>query len=258
MNFGEIRYTYNTLLAESLSNNTNNGKAAFKKYIKTIKENAVLKTQFNIYYNLENKVESDSVKVFNYVNECLSLMDKFSKDEIKLANKKLNESEVIKGKKIKLDESKFDLYSAIDVLINTNKTSSNIDKIFEAKSTIVDYILNNVVSVKNSEGYGLPNSVLSEIAVEKFNEEYTELSDSEKEVVSVSFDDDEIKKEELYSKTIKECLVLVNNKLVESNGETKEKLLATKENLLNRVYVKESFISDISKVIELKKYLSNN
>ena len=58
MNFGEIKYTYNSLLAESLSNNLSDGKVAFKKYIKSIKENAVLKTQFDIYYNLENKVES--------------------------------------------------------------------------------------------------------------------------------------------------------------------------------------------------------
>jgi hypothetical protein len=258
MNFGEIKYTYNTLLAESLSNNISDGKVAFKKYIKTIKENAVLKTQFDIYYNLENKVESDGWKAFSYVTECLSLMDGFSKNEIKSANNKLNESEFIKENKVNVDSDKSKLYSAIDVLINTSKTSSNIDKIFEAKLEIVDYILNNKKESTTVEGYGLPNSVLSEIAVEKFNEEYGDLTDSEKEAISVSVGSDEIKKEELYTKTIKECLELVNSKLSESNGDVKEKLLATKENLLNRVYVKESFVNDISKVIELKKYLSDN
>ncbi|MEN6293711.1 MAG: hypothetical protein ABFD07_17065, partial [Methanobacterium sp.] len=133
MNFGEIKYTYNTLLAESLSNNISDGKVAFKKYIKTIKENAVLKTQFDIYYNLENKVESDGWKAFSYVSECLSLMDGFSKNEIKSANNKLNESDFIKENKVNVDSDKSKLYSAIDVLINTSKTSSNVDKIFEAK-----------------------------------------------------------------------------------------------------------------------------
>lgn len=258
MNFGEIKYTYNSLLAESLSNNLSDGKVAFKKYIKSIKENAVLKTQFDIYYNLENKVESDGWKAFSYVNECLSLMDNYSKEEIKKGNSKLNESDFIKNNKTEIDESKTKLYSAIDTLINSNKTSSNIDKLFEAKLTIVDYILNNKKETNVVEGYGLPNSVLSEIAVEKFNEEYADLTESEKEAISVSVGSDDTKKEELYNKTIKECLELVNNKLSESSGDVKEKLLATKENLLNRVYIKESFVNDISKVIELKKYLSDN
>jgi hypothetical protein len=169
-----------------------------------------------------------------------------------------NWKKFIKENKVNVDSDKSKLYSAIDVLINTSKTSSNVDKIFEAKLEIVDYILNNKKESTTVEGYGLPNSVLSEIAVEKFNEEYGDLTDSEKEAISVSVGSDEIKKEELYTKTIKECLELVNSKLSESNGDVKEKLLATKENLLNRVYVKESFVNDISKVIELKKYLSDN
>jgi DNA-binding Lrp family transcriptional regulator len=258
MNFGEIKYTYNTLLAESLSNNLSDGKVAFKKYIKTIKENAVLKTQFDIYYNLENKIETDGWKAFAYLNECLSLMDNFTKKEINEANKKLNENNFIKENKIKINENKVKLYSAIDTLIKSNKTSSNLDKIFEAKITVVDYILNNRKEPKVVEGYGLPNSVLSEIAVEKFNEEYGDLTESEKEAILVSIDSDDTKKEELYNKTIKECLDLVNDKLAESSGDVKEKLLATKENLLNRVYMGESFVNDISKVIELKKYLSDN
>lgn len=258
MNFGEIKYTYNSLLAESISNNISDGKVAFKKYIKTIKENAILKTQFDIYYNLENKIESDAWRAYSYVNECLSLMDSFSKKEIKEINNKLNESDFIKKSKINIDENKSKLYSAIDTLINSNKSSSNIDKLFEAKLTIVDYIVNNKKDTNIVEGYGLPNSVLSEIAIEKFNEQYVDLTESEKEVISVSVDSDDTKKEELYIKTIKECLELVNNKLSESSGDVKEKLLATKENLLSRVYVKESFVNDISKVIELKKYLTDN
>jgi hypothetical protein len=258
MNFGEIKYTYNTLLAESLSNNLSDGKVAFKKYIKTIKENAVLKTQFDIYYNLENKIETDGWRAFAYLNECLSLMDNFTKKEINEANKNLNENNFIKENKIKINEDKVKLYSAIDTLIKSNKTSSNLDKIFEAKITIVDYILNNKKEYSVVEGYGLPNSVLSEIAVEKFNEEYSDLTESEKEAILVSIDSDDTKKEELYNKTIKECLDLVNGKLAESSGDVKEKLLATKENLLNRVYMGESFVNDISKVIELKKYLSDN
>lgn len=255
-NFGQIKHTYNTLLAEGIAKNSSKEKVEFKKYIKTIKENKVLKTQFDIYYNIENKVESDGWKAMNYVNECLSLIDGFSKKEIKEANNKLNESEFIKNNNIDIDDNKSKLYEAIETLITTIKSSSTLDKIVEAKHAVVEYIINNKKENNVVEGYGLPNSVLSEIAVEKFNEEYAELTESEKEAISVMIGSNESEKEDLYKKTIKECLELVNSKLTESSGDVKEKLLATKENLLNRNYNSESFVSDLSKVIELKNYLS--
>jgi len=62
----------------------------------------------------------------------------------------------------------------------------------------------------------------------------------------------------LYKSSIKECLNIINNTLTESSSDIKEKLLATKENLLNRNYNKETFISDISKIIELKNNLTQD
>ena len=255
-NFGQIKYTYNYLLAEGISKNSSKEKVEFKKYVKTIKENKILKAQFDIYYNIENKVESDGWRALNYVNECLSLMDGFSKKEIKDVNNKLNESEFIKNNTVDISDGKSKLYVAIDTLINTTKTASNLDTITESKNIIVDYILNNKHNDSVVEGYGLPNSVLSEIAADKFNEAYSDLSESEREAISVIIGSDELEKEKLYKKIIGECLELVNTKLSESSGEVKEKLLATKENLLNRNYNYETFVNDLSKVIELKDYLN--
>lgn len=255
-NFGEIKFKYNALLAEAISKNSSDEKVAFKKYIKTIKENKALKTQFDIYYNIENKVEVDGWRALNYVNECISIVSDSMKKEIKKLNSKLNESTLIKNSNITIDSDKSKLYEAIDYLITNTTSAPNIDKLVECKSDIVEYILNNKKENTVVEGYGLPNSVLSEIAVDKFNEEYVDLNESEKEAISVMVGSNESEKEELYKKTIKECLELVNSKLTESNGDVKEKLLATKENLLNRNYNSETFVSDLPKVIELKNYLS--
>jgi hypothetical protein len=257
-NFGKIKYTYNTLLAEGIAKNSSKEKVAFKKYIKTIKENKSLKTQFDIYYNIENKIENDGWKALVYIDECISLINTFSKEEIKKANSLINESDLIKNAKVEIDENKSKLYEAIDTLISTVKSSSTIDKIVEAKHTIVDYILNNKKEDKVEGGYGLPNSVLSEIIVEKFNEEYVDLTESEKEVISVMIGSDKSDKESLYKKIIKECLTLINNRLAESSGNIKEKLLTTKETLLEKQYNEETFLTDVSKVLELKNSLTDN
>jgi hypothetical protein len=257
-NFGKIKYTYNTLLAEGIAKNSSKEKVAFKKYIKTIKENKPLKVQFDIYYNIENKIESDGWKALSYLDECISLVNNFSKNEIKKANLLISESDLIKNANVEINGDKLKLYEAINTLILTEKSSSTINKIVESKNIVVDYILNNKKEDKVDVGYGLPNSVLSEIAVDKFNEEYVDLSESEKEVISVMFDGGSDSKELLYKQNIKECLELINNLLPESSTNIKEKLLSTKETLLEKKYNEETFLIDVSKVLELKKTLKNN
>jgi hypothetical protein len=256
-NFGTIKSTYNILLAEGIAKKTSDGKVAFKNYIRTIKENKALRTQFDVYYSIETKVESDKFKASEYVNECISLLDIFSKKEIKDVNLKLTENKMFDTIEIKLDATKVKLYEDINTLIFTKKSPSNIDKIVDAKSGIVDYILNNK-KIEINEWNGLPNSIISEIAVDKFNERYADLSESEMNVISVIMGVNESDKEELYKTSIKECLDIINNTLIESSGDIKEKLLSTKENLLNRNYNNETFILDISKIIELKNNLTQD
>lgn len=251
-NFGQIKQAYNTLLAESISSNDSKGKLEFKKYLKTIKENKILKSQFDIYYAIENVVESDPSKAMTYVNECLSLINSYSKDDINNANLKLSES----IKDIELVDSKSNLYESIHLLLTINKNTSNISSIVEAKHNIVNYILNNKKENVMVEGYGLPNSVLSEIAVEKFNEEYAGLDEGIKSAISVVLSKEDGEKELFYKNIVKECIDLVNLKLVDSSGDIKEKLLSTKENLLNREFNNESFIIDVTKVLELKDFLN--
>jgi len=48
-NFGKIQNGFNDLLADSLIKENQVNKDLFKKYIKTIKESEILKTQFLIY-----------------------------------------------------------------------------------------------------------------------------------------------------------------------------------------------------------------
>jgi hypothetical protein len=254
-NFGKIKSTYNFILAEAISTGNENKKATFKQYIKTIKENEGLNTQFNVYYNIESKIESDKFKALEYVNECISLLDEFDKKQIKESNKKL--ANAILSESFEIDDIRESLYNNIDTLIFTKKTHKTIDQIVEAKTAIVDYILANTKK-EIGEGYGLPNSTLAEIAVDKFNEEYTELDESDVSAVNAVISTNQSEKENFYKESIKECLTLVNTKISESSGDIKEKLLSTKENLLNRTYNTESFVSDISKILELKKHLNNN
>jgi len=266
INFGQIKSIYNEILAESISSKNKKNKDVFKKYVKTLKENEILKTQFYIYSNIENKFDENKNRAIEFIKENISLMDKYSKEEIKGAIKKITNEFIIENENLYLvnDKTK-ELYENISKLILTKKNPKTIDTIVETTDKIADYITSNVKDI-NSILEGLEDIVIStkelgNLMISRFNETYSELSESEREVFDLIINSNEDKKEEVFNNAISECLSLVTKKLTsdEVRGEIdlRESLLNLKENLLNRVYNKENFDSEIIKVIELKKTLEN-
>jgi hypothetical protein len=106
------------------------------------------------------------------------------------------------------------------------------------------------------ESIDLPNSMLTTIMVDKYNEKYSTLDESEKEVIKVLIESDDEKKKEVYSSMLRECIDLINEKLKESSLEAKDKLLTVKDKLLNdKQEINEDFTKNISKLIELRSNL---
>lgn len=253
-NFGHIKSVYNTLLAESVMSDDKSKKELFKGYVKSIKENEILKTQFLVYTNIEQKVESDATKAAMFVKENIDLFSKFNKKDIIKANTKLVEN--ILFEKDVIDNK--ELYESISTLIFTNKTPETIDTIVEATSKIVDYIVNN--KAKNvAEAIELPNSMLSTMMVDKYNEKYASLDESEKKILKTLIESTDEEKKEVYSNTIRECISLIDEKLDTSDLNAKDKLLRVKDRLLNdKQEINEDFIKNISKLVELRSNLKEN
>jgi len=271
-NFGKIKNKFNEILVEGVVSENKPNKLLFKKYVKTIKENEILKTQFLIYNNIENKIEENEFKATEFVKANIELLNKYTKKEIAEANLKLSipivwEKEIAEAN-LKLsipivwekdDEySLKELHENITKLIFTKKTPENVDSIVEATSNIVGFIKNNKIK-EITEAIELPTSMVSTIMVDKYNEKYSNLSESDKSIVKAIMNSDDIQKKEIYSNTIKECLDLINDKLTESDLETKDRLLRVKEKLLNDKHeINEDFIPNISKLVELRDNLKEN
>jgi hypothetical protein len=253
-NFGHIKSVYNTLLAESVMSDDKSKKELFKGYVKSIKENEIIKTQFLVYTNIEQKVESDATKAAMFVKENIDLFSKFSKKDILEANTKLVgnllfENDVVDNK---------ELYENISTLIFTNKNPETIDAIVEATSKVVDYIVNNKTKTL-TEAIELPNSMLSTMMVEKYNEKYASLDESEKKILKTLIDSTDVEKKEVYLSTIKECITLIDEKLDTADLNAKDKLLRVKDKLLNdKQEINEDFIKNISKLVELRSNLKEN
>ena len=108
-----------------------------------------------------------------------------------------------------------------------------------------------------NESVSLPTNVLSNLLTSKFNSKYGDLDETTKNLIKVSLKGSEKEKTELFDSTLKECVELVNVKLKESISdlELKEKLLQTKERLLEMSFNEEKYIEDLTKLVDLKTNL---
>ena len=253
-NFGKIKNAFNGILVESFTGDKESNKNLFKTYIKTIRENEALKTQFLVYNNIENKIEENELKANLFLQENIALLNKFSKKELLEANQKLANSISIENESYEKQE----LHENLSELIFLKKTSKNIDAIVEATSKILIHMKNNKLKLVK-EAIELPNSMLSTIMVEKYNERYSTLDENEKEILKVLIESTDDQKQEVYKKTLKECIDLINENLKEADLNAKDKLLQVKEKLLNdTIEINENFFKNISKLVDLKTSLKNN
>ena len=266
MNFGQIKDVYNEILAESISTGDKGKKGLFKDYVKTLRENEILKSQFFIYSNIQNKFEENESRAIEFIKENINLMDKFTEKEINEANKTLMLDLVFENVKPYHAEDKLatdrvkELHENISKLITTKKGPSTISSLVETTQKVAQYVTTNKkeeeVIVEGLDEVILSSKELGSLMVSRYNDRYSDLSESEIKTVKLILESDENGRESFFKLNISECIKLVNTKLEGSSDSLKETLLSLKESLLDRKYIKESFDTDIIKVLELKEDLT--
>lgn len=250
-NFGNIKDTFKSIVVESIIRKDDKGKKLFSKFLKTIKENKTLKDQYLIYSNLQNTKFDDPVQAREFVKENISLLKNLNKNQITKGNDFF--LKLLKGNKIIKENDSF--YKDILFLTESEITPSNVKKVNESTNNIVRLMLQKEeVEEVIRETIDLPPSVLTKLAVNKFNSRYSDISESEKEIIKTVLNGSNEDKENIYKKLKRECIDTIDNKLNESSDlDLKDKLLKVKDKLLNTNYSLDTFSTDISKIYDLKE-----
>ena len=261
MNFGQIKDVYNEILAESISTGNKEKKGLFKGYVKALRENKILKSQFFIYSNIQNKLEENESRAIEFIKENINLMNDFTTKEINEANKTLILDLVFENTQLYSTTSRIkELHENISKLITTKKGPNTISSLVETTQKVAEYITSNKkieqVVVEGLDEVILSSKELGKLMVDKYNDRYSELTESDKKTLKLILESTVEGREGLYKTTISECLALVNTKLGHSSDSLKESLLSLKESLLDRKYITESFDVDIIKMLELKEDLT--
>jgi hypothetical protein len=253
-NFGKIKNVFNNLLIEGIVKKDKTTKQLFKKYVKSLKENEILKTQFLMFNNIENKFESDAMMANIYVSENIKLLDKFLKKDIIKANKKLVTILGDLSSRLNEDYENSELHESITKLIFTERSPKTIDVLTEETKKITSHIKKD--KVKNTqESIDLPTSVLMKMMVEKYNERYSTLNENDKQVLKTLINSNLDDKQKIYHDSVNECVKLID-KLLEESEAPKDKLLSVRAKLLENTEVtNDDFIERFLKINELKSNL---
>lgn len=252
-NFGRIKNMFNDILGEAIANKDVSKKKLFNKYVANLKENEILKTQFNVYTSIEGLIEENQFKASEKIKLNVDTLKNFKKEDILESNNKL--IELLGDTNIDQAYDKESIHETISNLIFSDDINGYVDSLNEA----VEYVTSNTPK-EVFESAGIPNSILTSIVVDKFNDKYGSLDESSKKLVKLVFEGTEEDKVKLFKESISDCLELINEKL--NNEENKvedldvrEGLLSAKENLLDREYKKDSFEKDMVKIINLRNDL---
>jgi hypothetical protein len=253
-NFGKIKNAFKDILAESISDKNVEKRKVVKRFIKAISESKILKAQFLIYNNIETRVDENQFSANLFITENIKILDKFKKEEILAENTKLVNLSQMVASRIDGDYDNKELHESITYLIFKETTPTTIQEVTKCRMALVDYISENKAKVI-VETPEVPTSMLANIAVDRFNERYADLTEDEHKVLNVILEaGNSDGKEKVFKETIMSCIDSVNARIEESTN--KEKLLNVKERLLSTKYISETFTDDITKLLDLKRTLT--
>lgn len=257
-NFGKIKNIFNNIMIEGIVNRSVEGKNLFKKYLRTIKESKILRTQFLVYSNIENRVDSDLISVNNYIAENVKLLDVFKKADIIKENEKLLKLISVDEKVLNEDYDLAPLHESVTKLIFTKKNAQNLDILSEETKKVSTYITTNKVAepAQVSPIVDFPQSTLMNLMVTKFNEKYNSLDEDVKDLMKVLINGDLKAKQTVYEELVDECNNLVTEHLKTADDEFKAKLLKVRTKLETVTDLKEEgSLSKVFKLLELRNDL---
>ena len=140
-------------------------------------------------------------------------------------------------------------------MVESEITPFNVKKVNESINNIIKVMLEKDETEEVvTESIDLPPSVLTKLAVNKFNSKFSDITETEKEIIKTVLNGSNENKEETFNKLKRECIDTIDNKLNESSDlDLKDKLLKVKDKLLNTNFSLDNFNTDISKIYDLNE-----
>lgn len=240
---------------------TKNGRKIIASYTKLIKENEVLKHQFDTYNAVLSYNKKDNIK--DYVNELYTNIKRIPKKDILVENAKLinflRENNI--NENINIDNDLKNIFNSIEYLQMSQKNISNMPEIFSAKKTIEDFLNENTIEKKHLKS---TKNIDEELNTYVENADYKygniEMNESDKNSIisflRARYNKDFISEEKVFDE-YKSSLILKMENLLEETTDTEERkrLSSIKDKINKTTYSKDTSIEDFDKLLQINEVL---
>lgn len=238
---------------------TEKGRELLRKYVKTITENKDLLKSYKLRSAILNPVTDNSV---SFLNEALSISEISNAKKYGEGKKKL--SRILKEmvnlaklsyediEKISLNES--ELQNAIEYLMTNKKTFKNLSEYVSNKSIVENYVAEHKKNASISEETQSTSELISELS-----ESLSSLNGLQRRVMTEIVESRLARKEdsELFETYKNDCLSAMREKISESDDDGEvSKLKIMEQQLSEKAYSKDDFVTDLMNLSELKEILS--
>ena len=251
-NFGVLNHIFETELPTLLKNN----KKAVREVIKTIKEDKNLKSQFNFYNVIKEQYNGKVAEAREVLDTLVKLVcENVDQASIKKSNNKLRKVMVENGivPSSFIDKDSMSLYENGNVILTTKRVTENTIPLIESYDEVCKWMKKHVKDKKESKDV--------DALIREFEEKLkTNLNESEisfvQQITDFRTPIAEQRKEKLFNKFKNECVSKINDMLKE-DGDNDE-LKALSEQINEMKFNKDSIVTDIAKLLEIRDILMDD
>lgn len=231
-----------------------NSKGLVSRLVETIKKSPVLMDEYNLLESIENKYIDNDIMASKFIDESIKRFPDYGLG-VSEAHKLLKEF-IDEDSLKQISESKIQLYNSIDTLIS-NKGGGDLNEMHSAYEYVFNYIRENVEEKEEESSLELNESIdldsVVEVATRMYNEKYSSLNESERNLVNTIVNSSTDEKKALF-----EGLKNTNIKSlesIESNG-VEDKINEAIDKLNKMVFSENTIAKDIVELTNLKESLS--
>jgi len=247
-NFGVIKATFTNYLNES---ENLHAKEQFADFMKLMKESVSLRTIHKFYTNLEEMYIANENLAIKYIDGNINTI-KTVLPSLNETNNKLQS--LVEGLNIRVSPKKFELYSHIETLLEESiKLAPDANKIHTSFTFVLEHIKNNKPTItESSVGYTqIPKEFLIRKAIEKFNDRFSSLNESDKAIFKSIVSGDVVEKEKVFI-TLKEETVSTLKSLLKDGDIDSIRVNESVDKINKMKFNTDSYSNDVLTLATLK------
>lgn len=242
-NFGIMYHVFENNLNRLF--NTSRGKDAIGSIAKMIRENKILKTQFNIYNNIKNTTINEAK---GYADKVISTMPHLKRKEVKEANDKLLDTfeRVGINETVYIPDADVDLYEAVEYIMFNKPTLTNMNDYDECRKVLDEHV-EHVIESRDTYNATKAFEEKLEAMQETIDKE---LNDDERELIEAMSKSPE-ESERIFTQNKKKLQNKLNETISSADKDSKDSWKAILEKINKKTFSEATALKDTAEMIEI-------